>query len=477
MIAFLLGAVAFASAANSVTVSLSYGSTDSNTLTINDGDSFNVLVSADSVSESSMDVSLNLVRPDGIVVEIWSKTTSDDSYSRELTIQNYAYSGVVGSYTLKATVTGSSGATDSAELTLNINGEDETNYALVITSTPILEVNEGVVYSYQVTATGADNDVLNYFLFNRSVNPETDAAWVSINSQTGLITGTAPFVGADKGFTVEVGVLDGKGGVANQIYTLNVRNVPAGSTNSAPVITSTPILEVNEGAVYSYQVTATDANAEDVLTYSLVGANWLSMNSNGLVTGIAPLQVGRDQGYLAYVTVSDGNKNSVQRIDLVVKDVPVSEEPTSVVPSVGGCLLDYNKDGIVDIEDFNLFTEGYKPGGEITSENAKYDLNDDGFIDFKDFILFAGNYGKGKTCSANTDTKKSTSGNGVKTLFSDGFYDQLYEDRFNTIHLDDEELQSDSVVKSNALRNLILILAIIVFILFVFVIVYLFRGI
>ncbi|MBU2503983.1 MAG: hypothetical protein KJ879_02935, partial [Nanoarchaeota archaeon] len=191
MIAFLLGAVAFASAANSVTVSLSYGSTDSNTLTINDGDSFNVLVSADSVSESSMDVSLNLVRPDGIVVEIWSKTTSDDSYSRELTIQNYAYSGVVGSYTLKATVTGSSGATDSAELTLNIN-EDETNHAPVITSTPILEVNEGVAYSYQVTATGADNDVLNYFLFNRSVNPETDAAWVSINSQTGLITGTAP---------------------------------------------------------------------------------------------------------------------------------------------------------------------------------------------------------------------------------------------------------------------------------------------
>ena len=53
-------------------------------------------------------------------------------------------------------------------------------------------------------------------------------SWLSINSQSGLITGVAPQVGADTAFSVTVSVSDGKGSVT-QSYVLAVKNVPSPS--------------------------------------------------------------------------------------------------------------------------------------------------------------------------------------------------------------------------------------------------------
>jgi len=71
----------------------------------------------------------------------------------------------------------------------------------VITSAPITEVNESEFYEYQVVAVDVDKDTLTYSLL---VAPE----WLSIDSQTGLIIGTAPEIDEDTYFNVAIVVLD-----------------------------------------------------------------------------------------------------------------------------------------------------------------------------------------------------------------------------------------------------------------------------
>ncbi|MCH8904965.1 MAG: putative Ig domain-containing protein, partial [Bacteroidetes bacterium] len=58
------------------------------------------------------------------------------------------------------------------------------------------------VYSYQVFATDADNDVLSYSLSSSS------PSWLSINVNTGLISGTSPSVTQDTQYVITVQVDD-----------------------------------------------------------------------------------------------------------------------------------------------------------------------------------------------------------------------------------------------------------------------------
>ena len=78
-----------------------------------------------------------------------------------------------------------------------------TNNPPRITSNPVTQVDENTAYRYDVNATDDDGDTLIYSLHN---NP----AWLSINSGTGVISGTAPYATADKRINLEARVSDGK---------------------------------------------------------------------------------------------------------------------------------------------------------------------------------------------------------------------------------------------------------------------------
>jgi RHS repeat-associated protein len=74
--------------------------------------------------------------------------------------------------------------------------------------------------------------------------------------------------------------------------------------NQPPSITSTPVTTAMVGAAYSYQVTATDPNAEDVLIYALSTApTGMTISATGLIQW-TPSVAG---DFPVTVTVSDGN--------------------------------------------------------------------------------------------------------------------------------------------------------------------------
>ncbi len=145
--------------------------------------------------------------------------------------------------------------------------------APVITSTPILAATVEAAYSYGVTATDANGDVLTYSLDN-------GPSGMSINGATGQIlwTPTAEQAGANQ---VTVRVADPKALFTTQSFTVTVSQ-----TSIAPVITSTPVLTAKVGTAYKYDVEATDGNG-DTLVYSLVAPVQAGMSINsatGLIT-------------------------------------------------------------------------------------------------------------------------------------------------------------------------------------------------
>ena len=192
----------------------------------------------------------------------------------------------------------------------------------VITSSPVTNATEEVLYEYQVVATDDPGETL----ISSLVNPPN---WLAIDDQTGLISGTP--TNDDVGdVQVQVKVEDDRGGSTTQEYTLTVANV-----NDDPTISSTPIDTVTEGNLYQYQVVASDIDAVDVLSYDLtINPSWLSIDTGtGAVSGTpANSDVGEHD---VEITVSDNNGGSAkQNYTITVKRINLKPQilnlPTNI---------------------------------------------------------------------------------------------------------------------------------------------------
>ncbi|MBU0713123.1 putative Ig domain-containing protein [bacterium] len=82
--------------------------------------------------------------------------------------------------------------------------------------------------------------------------------WMSINTSSGLITGT-PTNDAVGTSTFTVRVNDGHGGTDDHLYTINVAN-----TNDPPIITSSALTTATEDVLYIYDMEATDQDGDPI---------------------------------------------------------------------------------------------------------------------------------------------------------------------------------------------------------------------
>jgi len=107
--------------------------------------------------------------------------------------------------------------------------------------------------------------------------------------------------------------------------------------NSSPVIESDPVTTAKEGAVYTYDIEATDPN-EDTLTYSLtISPTGMTINSTtGVITWTpTEAQVGENE---VVVEVSDGSKSTTQSFTVTVDEALLTSIvvlPTSVEIAAG----------------------------------------------------------------------------------------------------------------------------------------------
>ena len=266
---------------------------------------------------SSMNINITLDTSTGSLVYSFenNKIINTDSFSQTYFLTSDIYSQA-GSFEL--TLSGSdddSSNSDSYVLYLTVNDIASSNNAPIITSNPITSVDENTAYHYQVTATDTDGDSLTYSLVQAP-------SWLTINSNTGLISGTAPMVNINTNYNIRVQVSDGID-TDTQTYTLTVENTIIQS-NNAPIITSNPITSVNENTFYTYDVNAVDVN-RDVITYSLTQSpNWLTINSNtGLISGTAPI-ISADTNYTMTIQASDGIDTDTQTYTLTVNNIASS---------------------------------------------------------------------------------------------------------------------------------------------------------
>ncbi|EKU96916.1 RHS repeat-associated core domain protein [Leptolyngbya sp. PCC 7375] len=122
-----------------------------------------------------------------------------------------------------------------------------TNTPPTVTSAPPTLAFNDTSYTYAIEANDPNGDALTYSL---AVAPDG----MTINENTGLIewTPTAVQLGTQ---TVTVSVADGRGGFAEQTYTLDVASdVP----NQPPKFTSMPGFGATANQTYTYQLEATD---------------------------------------------------------------------------------------------------------------------------------------------------------------------------------------------------------------------------
>jgi len=191
-----------------------------------------------------------------------------------------------GDFSVQVMVSDGRGGTAEQSYELFINGPPE------ITSQPLTLHQIGSPYQYQVTAQDPNNDTLTYELTSAP-------GGMTINSSSGLITWDNPIPGE---YPVTILVQDGRGGQAQQTYSLFI--------NGPPEITSQPPTLHQTGSPYQYQVTAQDPN-NDTLTYELTSApGGMTINSsNGLITWDNPVP----GEYPVTIHVQDGRGGEAQQ--------------------------------------------------------------------------------------------------------------------------------------------------------------------
>lgn len=309
----------FVSAA-SVTTSLFYDSTTSDSLQIMNGQSAGVIISADSVLEPSMTITLNVLDSSGrLVANVLNTFTSFDSYSNYLFVGLSAYKAV-GNYTIVSTVTAASGQTATDTLTLQVLPIIPPNTPPIITSTPVTQVNETQAYSYQVTATDADNDPLTYSLTQAP-------SWLSMDS-LGLIYGIAPNVSSDYQYVATVNVSDGKSFVL-QTFPITVKDTNQAGDTTPPLVTV--ISPQNNQVFTSSNVLLSIITDESSSTawYSIDGSTNTSLikNSPTSFSGTVSLTDG-SHSVVFYAQDLAGNKGRSDTVSFAVNTtIPPSNNP------------------------------------------------------------------------------------------------------------------------------------------------------
>ncbi|MBW6442271.1 Ig domain-containing protein [Patescibacteria group bacterium] len=235
------------------------------------------------------------------------------------------------------------------EKVINFQIPSETSTELSITSTPVTEINEGSLYSYQIIVEGGTPP----YSYQLTEWPN----WLSINSETGLINGTAPFVDSDNNSLVKVRVNDSLNNEDSQDYTLTVKN--SDSLEFVPINDCEGLIGIREDLAGSYKLVG-DIDCGSITNFNplpefkgiLEGDNFYIRN---LV--IPSWNLGTENGLFVKLNSTGVIKN------LKIKDLKIVTEEQ--INQLGG-LVGINQGSIINVSLFGeVSSKGYSVGGLV----------------------------------------------------------------------------------------------------------------
>ncbi len=181
-------------------------------------------------------------------------------------------------------------------------------------------------YSFTPTASDVDDgDVLTFSILNK---PE----WAAFDSTTGTLSGTpgADDIGSFDGIVISVA--DTAGATAS----LPVFSIIVNDVNRIPVISGIPETQTFEEQLYTFTPSASDADQDDTLTFSIVNKpSWATFNtSTGTLSGTpSSSDAGTTTGIVITVTDGAGAGASLPPFNISVNDTSAPQPTGDLVLS------------------------------------------------------------------------------------------------------------------------------------------------
>ena len=219
-----------------------------------------------------------------------------------------------GTYTVA--VKASDGALATTQtFTLTVSNQTA-NYAPTITSAPNLVTNLDRTYTYDLTGSDPDGDVVLWSL-------DKAPAGMIIDAETGALR-WQPQVGQIGQHQIVVKLTDNYGLETTQAFTLKVTG-----TNTPPAIVSTPITRAAQGQAYTYSVVATDPE-NDVVSFSLGRRpDGMTIAPDGTIRWTPQANQMGSQVVEVLATDRQGG-TTTQRFTLEVGTAPINHAPTII---------------------------------------------------------------------------------------------------------------------------------------------------
>jgi hypothetical protein len=196
--------------------------------------------------------------------------------------------------------------------TLVVIGLDDPPF---FTTTAPTIINEGDGYIYTVDATDPDTPH-DSLVFSATQIP----GWLTFNPTTRVLSGVSGDAQGGRSYNITLSVTDGTTSV-DQNFVINVTQV-----EDAPVFTSIPNDTAIQNNLYTYTVSATDADG-DALTYSApVRPAWLNFNPGTRVLSGTPTGLHYGQTYAVTIEVTD-TKATVQQSFTIYVDEDGNNKP------------------------------------------------------------------------------------------------------------------------------------------------------
>jgi RHS repeat-associated protein len=180
-------------------------------------------------------------------------------------------------------VSDNQGGSTSQSFSINVAA---VNLSPVITSTPVLDAETGMAYSYAVVADDPEDNPITFNLIQSPVG-------MSISS-AGMVSWQPDNAGT---YAIEILVADNRGGSVSQSF-----NILVAQANQFPVITSVPVTTATAGTEYRYTTAGSDPDG-DTLSFTLINLpTGMVIENTGLITWLPTLE----GSYPVLVQASDG---------------------------------------------------------------------------------------------------------------------------------------------------------------------------